>query len=501
MQTRHLALPVLLCLFNPNIQAETCAIASMTDNLDITLPCLQIDSDVYSTGLELVSEWESDSLIWQWNEVLEETNCTPDPTRCTTLDDDWGLNISALDFNGLNLNAKLSYDTDLPEMSWRYVSHTVNQVMTMPVTSALDDAALAKLRQYMNSVVGIDKQVPGAVLGVAQGSSILMTEAFGLSDVSTNTAMTTDNLLHIASTNKALTSFMLAALVDEGVLQWNTRAQEIYPAFATADPQTSGNITIRQLLDMSSGLPEEGDLDTDEPARQLFEQLSKQTLVGKPGGQFKYSNLGVSLAGYLGVLAVAKKDHGQITEEDMNNLYSDYVALLKTKVLNPIGMKNSFVPRAEAVATGRMAKSHILQNGTFVVAKSKDVEQDNGAPSGGLKSTVGDMLRYIITDMQQGVNPDGARVASVTNVSERQKLSPGPATDEKYGLGLEVIENQNGLRYVGHTGSFDSFNSVMGFFPDKQIAFVLLTNGDGEAAEDLTENDFLATLADLLNTQ
>jgi hypothetical protein len=64
-------------------------------------------------------------------------------------------------------------------------------------------------------------------------------------------------------------------------------------------------------------------------------------------------------------------------------------------------------------------------------------------------------------------------------------------------LGLE-IKTFNHLRYIGHTGSFDNFNSVIGFFPDKQIAFVLLTNGDSSAAIELTESGLPGTLATLL---
>ena len=62
------------------------------------------------------------------------------------------------------------------------------------------------------------------------------------------------------------------------------------------------------------------------------------------------------------------------------------------------------------------------------------------------------------------------------------------AVDNEYGLGQEISTLSN-LTYIGHAGSFDHFNSVMGFYPEKDIAFIFITNGESEAAEDLTEMD------------
>ncbi|GAB6042060.1 serine hydrolase domain-containing protein [Endothiovibrio diazotrophicus] len=493
MNKSLLLLPLLLGVpFAPVANAESCPAASLVNGSEIQLPCVQVGSATYRTTLQPLA---GTPLAWQWGGTLEPASCTAVAALCTSVAANLDLTINAITINGATFRAELARAVDLPGVAWRYRSHTA--VDGAATSTTLSSAALATLRDYMNQVVGVDKQVPGAVLGIAQGSSVVMAEAFGFSDVSTSAAMNTDNLLHIGSTNKALTSFLIGVLVDEGVLQWDTRAQEIYPAFATANPQTAGTITIRQLLDMSSGLPKEANFEVNEAARMLFEQLPSQPLVGNPGERYQYSNLGTSLAGYLGVLAVAKRDHGAVTDEDLNNLYAGYVALLKSKVLDPIGMGNSFVPIADARATGRMARSHAFENGRFVVSESVEVAEDNSAPSGGLKSTIGDMMRYIITDMRQGLTPEGVRVAGAANVAARQQLSPGPATAEEYGMCLE-IKTVNGLRYVGHTGSFDNFNSVMGFFPDKQVAFVLLTNGDSPGALTLTDSGWLEKLAAVL---
>jgi CubicO group peptidase (beta-lactamase class C family) len=175
------------------------------------------------------------------------------------------------------------------------------------VSPVLDAAALEQVRLIMQKVVDTEMQVPGAVLGVAQGNSIVLLDAFGLSNADTGEKLTTNNLLHIGSTNKLITSFLVAALVDDGALQWDTRAIDNYPGFATSDSAASASITIRPLLDMTSGLPRDANIETDQPARALFDQLSQQTLIATLGSTYQYSNLCSSLAGYLAVLANTKK--------------------------------------------------------------------------------------------------------------------------------------------------------------------------------------------------
>lgn len=187
-----------------------------------------------------------------------------------------------------------------------------------------------------------------------------------------------------------------------------------------------------------------------------------------------------------------------LIDSDLETVYFGYNTLLQDKVLKPIGMTSSYLSVTDARATGKMAKSHSLANGVWTVSASVDTAVDNSAPSGGLKSNVTDMLRYIVTDMQGGVNPAGTRVASAANVAERQKLSVGPASANKYGLCLEIGKTENGLALVSHTGSFDNFNSVIGWFPDKKVAFVLMTNGESTGITDLTGGGFIKRLAEIV---
>jgi CubicO group peptidase (beta-lactamase class C family) len=359
--------------------------------------------------------------------------------------------------------------------------------------------ALNSIDEYMKKIIA-DDLVPGAVLSIAKGQQVIYSRAFGVTNVETQTPVTTDTLFHIGSTHKALTSFMIATLVDENVLNWDTKAQDIYSGFNSA---YASEITIRQLLDMTSGLPDFNYPFND--VRSLFEELpylEEELHCSKliaPGTEYEYSNASVSIAAYLAVLAKRKFDNGQLTDNDLNNLHSDYQQLLKERVLEPLAMNNSYLYVNDARNTGRMSHSHQLDRNQFIVSSSIDEIKDIFAPAGGLKSSVNDMIKYMIVEGQQGITTTGNRLVSIENMLVRQTLSPGPAEHEEYGLGLQIGRSENGIRYIGHTGSYDNFNSIIGLYPDQKITFVLLTNGDAEDILSVVDYEIKNTIAKLVN--
>jgi len=362
--------------------------------------------------------------------------------------------------------------------------------------SLANEAISEKIDDFMNSVID-EKRLPGLVFSVAKKNQVLYSKAFGVSNVDTQQQVRKNTLFHIASTNKAITSLLIAILVDEDILTWDTKAQDIYEGFTLSDDTYSSQITIRQLLDMSSGLPEGLD-NLPNQARGLLEDLTDIEL-NAPKTEYRYSNLSVSIAGYLAVLAYKKFDHGQITEEDLNTLHSGYEMLLKEKVLIPIGMTHSYLNIDDAKASNNMSHSHHLENDIFVVSESEDEPNDIFAPAGGLKSTTTDMIKYMMVETQQGVTAEGKRIVSTKNMIERQTLSKGVATDAEYGLGLEVKTLSNGMTYIGHTGSYDDFNSAIGLFPSQEVSFVLLSNGDSKDVLNLTGDEIENKMIEWVN--
>lgn len=469
--------------------AQTCAAPKLVNGLNLELACVQYSGQNYAMTLENLS---ASALSWRFGGTVAPATCTPEPQGCATVGSDLGITIRQMEVGGTRYRLELAMAPQLGSLTWQYKSHSVE-----PTTlTVLTPTVLAAIKSYMEQLVSA-KTIPGAVLGVAEGSNLTLIEAYGMADADASTVMRTDTLLHIGSTNKAITSFMLATLVDDGALTWDTKVRDVYAGFNPPNASSAANITVRHMLDMTSGLPREAGFETSDPPRRMLDGLGSVALVGAPGEKYAYSNVSTSAAGFLAPLAKIKMTRA-LTDADLDAVYTGYDTLLQDKVLKPIGMTASYLSVTDARATGKMAKSHALVNGVWTVSASVDTAVDNAAPSGGLKSTATDMLRYIVTDMQGGVNPEGTRVASAANITERQKLSVGQAAANKYGLCLEISEAENGLAYVGHNGSFDNFNSVMGWFPAKKVAFVLLTNGESTAITDLTGTGFINRLAEIV---
>jgi|GEM_PF-1674561 len=478
--------------------ADECGDSSLINGLDIKVACITVGSNQYATTLLNDPPGE---YSWYWDGDLSSISCTDSAGKCAQLSASLDLTFPSFDLSGQNYTVALNYAQDLGQYAWRYKSHTANSTDSNGSSnngsdsSVLTESKLAEIRQFMNEAIS-QNQAPGAVLALAEGNNTVLLEAFGASNTNNNSSMSTDNLLHIGSTNKAITSFMIAKLVDDGVMQWDSKAQDIYSGFTLSNNDYAGQITIRQLLDMTSGLPKDTDMELTQ-ARTLLEGLT-DNLLAAPGEQYQYSNLSVSIAAYLAVLAKKKKDNGNISESDLDNLHAGYESLLSELILKPIGMNNSYLYVDEARQTGKLASSHHIENGSFVVSPSVDQRVDVIAPAGGLKSTASDMINYVITEMQQGLAPNGTQIVSTANTAERQKLSSGPAADNDYGLCLELKTFDNGLSSIGHSGSFDNFNSLIGFFPGKKVAFVLLTNGDSPEALSLTSGGIDGKIAEVL---
>jgi CubicO group peptidase (beta-lactamase class C family) len=350
---------------------------------------------------------------------------------------------------------------------------------------AIDQENASKdIEKYVEKIMSEDN-LPGAAVAVVRGDVIVFAEGFGFRDVENGLPVTRETLFHIGSTNKSMTAMMIATLVDQGLFDWDTPVVDIYPDFELSSDEATQTVTIRHLLSMQSGIPDyaEDDFDTARASGEdVFEYVRDVPLLGQPGEEFSYSNISASLAGYLGVIAA---------DDDYPDLYSGYEQLLRKQVLDPIGMSATVLRYSEVRKNPDYGKSYVIRRGKVVVAEREDFDGDPLAPSGVLKANVMDMAAYIGTQLNRGQAPNGVRVVSEKNLMETWK--PGL---ENYAMGWDVSE-YDGAKVISHEGAFDNYLSVVGFVPDLNVGFVILTNSE-EAGERLI-GDGPMFLIDLFN--
>ena len=360
----------------------------------------------------------------------------------------------------------------LNNLAWMLLFFTIISLacgsfeVTHNIAVAADEEDFSRnVTEFVENIM-FEDGLPGAAVAVVRGDTTIFAEGFGFRDVDKGLPVTRETLFHIGSTNKSMTAMLIATLVDDGLLEWDTPIIEIYPDFELSSDESTNFVTVRHLLSMQSGIPDyaEDDFDVDNASGEdVFKYVVEIDLLGAPGEEFSYSNISASLAGYLGVIAAGY---------EYPNLYAGYEKLLREKVLDPIGMETAVIRVSDAENNPNYGKSYVMEDGDAVEAEREDFDGDPLAPSGALKANVIEMAAYISTQLQRGQAPNGKRVVSEENLIETWKPDL-----ENYAMGWEVSEYEEFL-VISHEGSFDNYLSIIGFVPDLDIGFVILTNSE-----------------------
>ena len=150
------------------------------------------------------------------------------------------------------------------------------------------------------------------------------------------------------------------------------------------------------------------------------------------------------------------------------------------RFFDPIVMPHTTLSFESVTASGDYATPHGANLEGSYVPISLDLEATLApvAPAGMVWSTADDMARYLITEMNEGVGPDGNRVVSAKNLGETWIPQVAVDGETSYGLGW-FLEERSGLRLTHHGGNTFGFTSDLAFMPDKNIGIVVLANGQG----------------------
>jgi CubicO group peptidase (beta-lactamase class C family) len=138
--------------------------------------------------------------------------------------------------------------------------------------------------------------IPGSALVIVQGDQIVHLKAFGVADAS-GRPVTPQTPFFTGSTGKSITALAIMQLVEAGKIKLDAPVQTYLPWFRVADANASRIITVRQLLNMTSGIPRSigqeqlanTDL-SDSAIENNVRALAEVELIAPPGEHFEYSN-------------------------------------------------------------------------------------------------------------------------------------------------------------------------------------------------------------------
>jgi CubicO group peptidase (beta-lactamase class C family) len=326
-------------------------------------------------------------------------------------------------------------------------------------------------RYYSNSME--DWNTPGLAVAIVKDGEIIFSKGYGTRNIDTGEPVDANTLFAIASNSKAFTSAAIAMLIDEGLLDWDDKVRKYLPWFELYNPNVSDNMTIRDLLTHRSGLKTfSGDLiwyGTNLSAEEVVRNA--RYLEPAYGFREKY--------GYSNIMYLAA---GLIIEEVSGLTWTEFIT---ERILEPLEMNRTVCSTSDLPAMQNVSAPHNDYDEDIITIDW--LNWDNIAPAGGLISSVNDISKWLIFQMNRGItkngdtliNPERFRemwaaqtVQDVSSFSERF----WPSTHFKaYGLGWSLMD-YHGRKVISHGGGYDGFITNTTFIPEENIGYVILTN-------------------------
>ena len=218
-----------------------------------------------------------------------------------------------------------------------------------PITPERVAAALPKLEALAEAAVA-DGGVPGLAIAVVHDDEVVFLKGFGHREGGKPEAVDADTVFQIASLSKPVSATVVAALVSDGIVSWNSKIADLDPAFRLAEAYPTSELTIRDLFSHRSGLPGTAGDDLEDIGYDRAEILHRLRFV-PPLSSFRagysYSNFGLT----EGAVAAAKPT-GKPWEE-----------VAEEKLYRPLGMASTSSRHSDFLKHADRAALHVRVDG------------------------------------------------------------------------------------------------------------------------------------------
>ncbi|MFN8386209.1 MAG: serine hydrolase domain-containing protein [Anaerolineales bacterium] len=305
--------------------------------------------------------------------------------------------------------------------------------------------------------------IPGAALVIVQGDQIVHLKGFGVADES-GRPVTPQTPFFTGSTGKSITALAIMQLVEAGKIKLDAPVQTYLPWFRVADANASAMITIRQLLNQTSGLPvsigREQLANTnlrDSAIENNVRALAKIELIAPPGERYEYSN-----ANYITLGMIIQAVTGQ-----------PYEAYIQEYIFQPLDMQNSFTSKAEAQQDGLVVG---YQKWFDIPVASPNLPFSRGSlPAGQLILSVEDFGHYLIAQLNDGKYQDVSVLSPAGIAMLHNPDVQMPGSTDYYGMGW-VVQHFQDVEVIRHNGEVPGYTTDMFLVPQKNLAVAMVMN-------------------------
>jgi serine-type D-Ala-D-Ala carboxypeptidase/endopeptidase len=322
----------------------------------------------------------------------------------------------------------------------------------------------AEIRKILADRIGSENLGIGIVVGVidSKGRRVV---AYGSLAKDDKRPLNGDTIFEIGSMTKVFTSLVLMDMVQKGEVTVTDPVSKYLPASAKMPERNDKKITLQDLSTQSSGLPrmpsnfspkDASNPYADYSVEQLYQFLSGYQLTRDIGSQYEYSNLGVGLLGHVLTLRAG----------------SDYEAMVRSRILDPLGMNSTRVMLSPEMKT-RLAVGH---GPTLSAVPNWDLSTLAGA--GALRSSANDILTFLAANLGYTKTPLAAAMAAEISIRR-----PAGSPDMQIAYAWH-IQTKNGNSIIWHNGGTGGYRTYMGFDPKSRAGIVVLSNISTAAGPD-----------------
>ncbi|MFJ9934888.1 serine hydrolase domain-containing protein [Streptomyces virginiae] len=323
---------------------------------------------------------------------------------------------------------------------------TAVAVMTLSTLTAAAPSVAARprpdtLQRSLDRLVRSDG-LPAALASVTGRDGRTRTYVAGVGDLATGAEVPRDGQVRIGSNTKTFTAVVVLQLVGEGRVGLDAPVETYLPGLVRGDGIDGRHITVRQLLQHMSGLPNYTEYDLQPrpyDPRDLLDIALRHKAHFAPGTKWEYSNTNYVLAG----LIVEKVTGRDLARE------------IDRRIIQRLGLRHTYVP-APGDVTIREPHPHGYHRETAdgPLRDITDMDPSWSWAAGQLISTNSDLNRFFSELLRGRLLPD-AQLAQMRTTVPADYFGRGAG----YGLGLVSRPLSCGGVYWGHGGSFPGYET------------------------------------------
>jgi CubicO group peptidase (beta-lactamase class C family) len=375
----------------------------------------------------------------------------------------------------------------------RFVHVVLAVCLLVPsVTSCTQESSEVAQTEHLPSSPEVDRMVeeartkhnmPALAAVVVRSDSVVAVSATGIRRNGTDAPVTPHDRFHLGSNTKAMTATLLAMLVEDGALTWDTTPLDVFPALTDSIHAGYQDVTLDQLLAHRAGVPSYTSSEEFESLQRFSGPPTDKRLAFtssvlqdepdlEPGSAFHYSNAGYTIA------AAMAEQVGSAPWE----------ALMRDRLFGGLDIDGEFgfpIAIDSAQPSGHLARGDTLLPSRL--RESYDPAPIIG-PAGDANMNLADYGRFLQLHLR-GLRGSETALLPASAIQFMHESMGGMNTDSDtpgYGLGWVVGEYQ-GERVSGHAGSIGRFKARAILHATGDVAVAVVANAGGDAADSATQ--------------